>query len=183
MLCPRCQLVWRAPPQRVFPRVDPHVPVFALAPYAGAHRSVILAMKERRNLAVRRYIGAVLDAALTALEDRGEIPRGTHLVPAPTRARAARLRGGDPVTALCRASTRKTYPVVTTVSAAADQGDLSAEDRRKNLAGKVRLSAVPPSPVVVVDDVVTTGATLSTTVERLIASQVTVVAAVALTYA
>lgn len=162
------------------------MPVYALAPYAGAHRSVVLAMKERRNVAVRRHVGAVLGAALTHLGARGDLPPSYVLVPAPTRRRSARLRGGDPVEQFCRASGHPTVPALRLEAGAADQSELGAEERRRNLAGAVRLveagveklRARPGLPVVLVDDVVTTGATLTTSSERLIAAGVTVVAAV-----
>ena len=187
-LCPRCRQELARPPQRVSTRSHPHVPVYALAPYAGAHRSVILAMKERQNLAVRRHVGAVLAAALTHLSARGELPHSFVLVPAPTRRRSARLRGGDPVEQICRASGRPTVAALSLAPEAADQSELGADERRRNLARAVRrdddvlrqLSLHPGWPVVLVDDVVTTGSTLSAASESLLAVGVTVVAAVVL---
>ena len=169
LLCPVCWLALASPPFRHTPAAATHAPVFALGPYADPHRSVILAMKEHNNLAVRRHIGAVVDAALTYLEARGEIPPGTHLVPAPTRPRAARARGGDPVEALCRATGRPTHGVLTLADRTRDQGSLDESARRRNLQGMVSIAAVPAQRVVVVDDVVTTGATLQASVEKLLA--------------
>lgn len=170
LLCSRCRRQLATPPFRHTPNVDPHVPVFALGPYADPHRGVILAMKEHNNIAVRRHIGAVIAAALDYLEARGEIPVGAQLVPAPTRPRAARARGGDPVTAICRASGRPTHAVLSLPDSAVDQGALDQAGRRRNLQGQIRLAAVPHGPVVVVDDVVTTGSTLQGSVEKLLAA-------------
>lgn len=167
LLCPLCRRQLAAPPFLHTPNVHPHVPVFALGPYADPHRGVILAMKEHNNLAVRRYVGAVIAAALEHLEARGDIPAGCHLVPAPTRPRAARARGGDPVAAVCRASGRPTHEVLSLPDSAADQGMLDEAGRRRNLQGRIRLKAVPRRPVVVVDDVVTTGSTVQAGVEKL----------------
>ncbi|WP_233189953.1 ComF family protein [Corynebacterium sp. J010B-136] len=51
---------------------------------------------------------------------------------------------------------------------AADQSTLSAEERRNNMRRSVELYApAPKSPVMVIDDVMTTGSTLSATVEVL----------------
>lgn len=169
LLCPRCKTDLAAPPFRHTPKVDTHVPVFALGPYATPHRGVILAMKEHNNLAVRRHIGAVLAAALDHLEARGEILPGAHLVPAPTRPRSARARGGDPVSQVCHASSRPTHDVLSLIDDTPDQAALDEAARRRNLSGQLKLSAVPTQPVIIVDDVVTTGATLQAAVEKLLA--------------
>lgn len=178
LLCSACRRTLSTPPQRVFPPTSPHVPVFALGPYADAHRSIVLAMKERDNLVVRRYAGAVLESALDYLEARGDIPYGCALVPAPTRRAAARARGGDPVEAVCRATSRRVEPVLYLDSSTADQATLDAVGRRANLARAVRLTRVPAGECIVVDDVVTTGATLQGSVEKLLAQGVDVVGCV-----
>lgn len=183
LLCDACRRVLAAPPTRVFPPTPPHVPVFAFGVYAGAHRSVVLAMKERNNLAVRRHVGAVLAAGLDYLEARGDIPDGCVLVPAPTRAASARERGGDPVTDFCRAARRPVAPVLALDPAAADQGSLDAAGRRANLSGRIRIAGVPRGQCIVVDDVVTTGATLQGSVATLLAHGADVAACVALAVA
>lgn len=169
VLCPQCRRQLASPPFRHSPSAPVHVPVYALGPYADPHRGVILAMKEQNNMLVRRQIGAVLAAALQYLEARGEIPVSPHLVPAPTRPTSARARGGDPVTAICRASGYPVHQVLKLAENTPDQGSLDESGRRRNLKGMVSLTAVPARPVVVVDDVVTTGATLQASVEKLLA--------------
>ena len=178
LLCSACRVELATPPTRVFPPTNPYVPVFSLGTYAGAHRGVVLAMKERHNLAVRRHIGAVLDAALKYLEARGDLPADAVLIPAPTRPSNARARGGDPVEVCCRATNRKVAAVLQLDEKAADQTNLDAAARRSNLAGSVRVSGVPAGECVVVDDVVTTGATLQASVEKLLACGVDVVGCV-----
>ncbi|MCT1451895.1 MULTISPECIES: ComF family protein [unclassified Corynebacterium] len=168
-LCGRCRKQLASPPFRVSPRVPVHAPVYALGTYSDPHRGVILAMKERNNLAVRRDIGAVLGAALSHLEAAGELPNRTALVPAPTRPSSARSRGGDPVAAVCGFSGRRVHNVLRLAEGTPDQGGLDEAGRRRNLEGNVFLGGVPRGPVVVVDDVVTTGATLQASVEKLLA--------------
>ena len=180
LLCAACRLGLSAPPMRVFPKTAPHVPVFALGPYANPHRGVILAMKERNHMAVRRHIGAVLDSALAYLEARGDIPPDAVLVPAPTRERSARARGGDPVEQVCRASGRRVAPVLALDPRTADQSGLDEAGRRANLAGRVRIHGVPAGRIVVVDDVVTTGATLQASTALLLSSGADVAACVTL---
>lgn len=166
-------------PRRVTTGVDTHVPVFALGPYAGAHRGVILGAKERGNLAVRRLVGAVLGAGVRHLQAAGELTHDIILVPAPTRARSARLRGGDPVSACCRGAGLPTVDLLRLDPRAKDQSGLGAAERRANMTGRVQLlGQVPASPLVLVDDVVTTGATLAASVERLLVAGAHVQAAV-----
>lgn len=153
------------------------MPVFALGTYSGAHRGVILAMKERNNLAVRRHVGAVVCAGLEYLEASGNITPPVVLVPAPTRRSSARARGGDPVSAICTASGYGVAHAVRIDEATADQSELSAAERQKNLAGRVSVTGVPSGQVVLVDDVVTTGATLQATAQALLARGVSVEAA------
>lgn len=129
-------------------------------------------------MAVRRHVGAVLDAALEYLEARGDLPAGAILVPAPTRPSNARARGGDPVEVCCRATSRKVASVLRLDEGAADQSKLDAASRRSNLAGAVTVTGLPFGNCVVVDDVVTTGATLQASVEKLLACGAEVVGCV-----
>lgn len=180
LLCADCRTNLATPPTRVFPNTAPYVPVFALGPYADPHRSVVLAMKERKNMTVRAHVGAVLAAALEYLEARGEIPADCTLVPAPTRAKSAKGRGGDPVEQVCRASRRHVAGVLSLDPSTADQSGLDQAARRANMTRAVRLTGVPRGPVIVVDDVVTTGATLQASVAALLAAGGEVAACVTL---
>lgn len=178
-LCSACRRHLARPPHRIFTPVDPHLPVWALGTYAGVHRELVLAMKERGRRDVPAYVGAALGAAVEYLAARGELPEPelVTLVPAPTKKSAARLRGGDPVTAVARASGLKVTNCVWHDDRVGESVGLSAADRRQNLAGRVKLEKVPTSPVLLVDDVVTTGSTLSQTAAVLFSANVQVVGA------
>jgi predicted amidophosphoribosyltransferase len=96
------------------------------------------------------------------------------LVPVPSAPAAVRARGGDHVDRLARAAADRlrrdggTVRVARLLAAARgrrDSAGLGPADRRANLAGAFRWSGrpadVPGTPVVLVDDLVTTGATLA----------------------
>ncbi len=142
-------------------------------------------MKERRHLAVRGLLGPVLAAAVEFLQVRGELVSAPDLVlvPAPTRARAARLRGGDPVTDVCRASGLAVSEALRHRPGVADQVGLGVEKRRRNLAGALELRRIPPGQVLLVDDVATTGSTLAASSEALLAAGCRVVGAIVICHA
>jgi predicted amidophosphoribosyltransferase len=155
--------------------------------YTGPLRTALLRYKERgrRDLAapLARHLLPVLDAVLA---DR---PGTAWLVPAPSRPAAARARGGDHVARLARAlvATRPDIRVAQALALARrtrDSVGLDGTERAANLAGalRVRHAALPPpgSRVVLLDDIVTTGATLRACRDTLVAAGVTVQGAVAL---
>lgn len=152
-------------PHVVNPRVDPQVPVFALGRYAGTRRQAILAMKERGRGDLVAPLACTLAVGVHRLLVWGMLETPLTIVPAPTRRWAARRRGGDPVTRLAVAAVAG-HPQIGVVRAlrmralARDSVGLTTSARERNVAGRVRLCrAAPRTEVLVVDDIVTTGAT------------------------
>lgn len=148
--------------------------VHAMARYAGPVRAAVLAGKERGRRDLPPLLGAALGEGLVVLQDAGVLPGELWLVPAPTKRSSARARGGDPVTAMARAAAavlasagRPTgvAPCLYLARGTRDSVGLTAAGRAANLARAVRLraAAVPPprASVVVLDDVLTSGATVS----------------------
>jgi len=128
--------------------------VLAAGRYRGPLRAALLGYKERG----RRDLAAPLAAMLGAL-----VPPGAVVVPAPSRPAAARARGGDHVRRLCgRIGHAETWPLLGLRRGARDSLGLDAAARAANLARAVHVRSPvnPPHPVLLVDDVVTTGATL-----------------------
>ncbi|SEL95746.1 ComF family protein [Rhodococcus maanshanensis] len=187
--CDRCRAELSADPVRLAPRFDPGVPAWALGRYTGPRRGAVIAAKERGRRDLARPLGHALAGAVRRLRELGEIDpselAALALVPAPTRARAARARGGDPVTraVLAAASALSPEPVAVVpmlkfARGVQDSVGLSARSRIENLSG--RIIATPGSRtgrsscVVLVDDVLTTGATVSESVRVLAGSGVRV---------
>lgn len=151
------------PPLRLqVPGVGP--PVWTLAAYNGIARELVLAFKERGARALAAWFGAVVAAALVAVG-----PRPWTLIPAPSRRSAARDRGGDHMVRIAQAVHEAAVaPVLALAAGTADSVGLSAGARRRNLAGRVQVHGrPPPGTTVLLDDVITTGATAAACVRAL----------------
>ena len=151
------------PPHRIHvPGVGP--PVWALASYGGAARELVLAFKERGARALAAWFGAVVAAALVAVG-----PRPWTLVPAPSRRSAARERGGDHMVRIARAvQIANVASVLRLAPGVRDSVGLGVGERRRNLEGRVLVHGrPPPGTTVLLDDVLTTGATASACVRAL----------------
>lgn len=186
--CARQLLVRPDEPHLVAPRVHAGVPVFSLGRYAGARRNAIVAVKEHGRADLIHPLGCALRDGLRKLLAWGVVDAPLILVPAPTRRRAARRRGGDPVTRMAVAATSggRDATAVRALAMTAfvrDSVGLSSTARQRNVAGRIRLRGVPhrlPGDVLVVDDIVTTGATAAESVRVLQTSGARVVAVLAL---
>lgn len=161
-LCQGCRSVLAAPPRgavRPTPCPPGLPPVAAHAAYDGPVQRLLLAHKERGQLGLTRPLGLALAGAVRALGDGTVV-----LCPVPSSPRAVRQRGHDHAMRLARTAAaalgvpaaRLLFPA----RAVADQSGLTTGQRAQNLAGALRGAGVPGLPVVVVDDVMTTGATL-----------------------
>nr|WP_314223342.1 ComF family protein [Streptomyces sp. DSM 40713] len=186
VLCPQCRAALSgAEPFRVRPVPEPPgLPaVHAAARYADEARAALLAHKERGALALARPLGAALAGAVRAGMGEvgwgeGEGPQATGdllLVPVPSTRAAVRARGHDPARRIALAAAgelrragvpARVAAVLRQRRAVADQSGLGSRQRLDNLVGA--LTVVPGGarvlgggPVVLVDDVVTTGASLA----------------------
>jgi predicted amidophosphoribosyltransferase len=145
--------------------------VYAVAGYDGAVRDVILAHKEHARLGLARPLGEALGAAVLAVLASAEPPLGEAiLVPVPSRPSVVRARGHDPLLRMTRAAARvvRQAGIQAGVSRGLrarrpvlDQAGLGSAARADNLAGAfaVRRRPAPGARVVILDDVITTGAT------------------------
>lgn len=193
-LCPPCAVeLTGGAPRRVRPAPEPPgLPVvFAAAAYEGAARAVLLAHKERGALPLAGPLGVALAGAVTAAAGgRGGPGAGALLlVPVPSSRRSVRARGHDPTRRIALAAAgrlRRTgraarvLPVLRQRREVADQAGLGARGRRANLAGALEVAASGVRPlgeavragarVVLVDDLMTTGASLAEAARALAAA-------------
>lgn len=175
-------------PRVVTPRIDPGVPVFALGRYAGARRQAIVAMKDRGRIDLSAPLAGVLALGVHRLLLWGLLDVPLTIVPAPTRSWAARRRCGDPVNRIATLAT-DANPQITVVRAlrmkalARDSAGLGSSARERNIAGRVLLTRrrVPADDeVLLVDDIITTGATARESVRVLQTAGARVAAVLAL---
>ena len=162
-LCAAClRLLDHPRPHRPQPCPPGLPPLVTAASYDGPVRASLLAHKEHGRLGLARPLGAALASAVAAL-DCGPV----LLVPVPSSPAAVRARGQDHARRLAAAAARalpgaRAAFVLVPARRVADQSGLDAAGRAANLAGALRARRpLQGVPVVVVDDVVTTGATLA----------------------
>jgi len=162
--------------------------VFALGRYAGARRRAIVAMKDRGRTDLSAPLARSLGLGVHRLLTWGLLDVPVTVVPAPTRGWAARRRGGDPVARIVTLATAGNADV-TVVAAlrmkalARDSAGLNSADRERNIAGRVlrtRRPLPPGAEVLLVDDIVTTGATARESVRMLHGAGARVAAVLAL---
>ncbi|MEU5644043.1 ComF family protein [Streptomyces milbemycinicus] len=166
-------------------------PVHAAVAYEDEARAVLLAHKERGELRLAAALGEALAGAVSVAcprpRPRPHFHRRPHLhrrnwswwplllVPVPSARRAVAARGHDPARRIALAAAgvlrrggrpARVLPVLRQLRAVTDQAGLDARQRLENLTGA--LGAAPgcgrllaEGPVVLVDDLMTTGASLA----------------------
>ena len=172
----------------------------AVGPYAGPLRSALLAYKERGRHRLARPLGVLLATAVADVAARHGGGPGVPIVvvPVPSTARAVRARQGDHMTRLAAHAVRR-------LRAAGWQADLArplralprpdsasldpagraavAESSLRIRPTRIRIlrrALTMRRTLIVVDDIVTTGATMAAVTSRLEEAQVRVTGAAVL---
>ncbi len=176
VLCPECRAaLLGGGARRVRPWPEPPglPPVYASAVFADRARAVLLAHKERGALGLAGPLGVALASAVRAAGGARAAPGVLHLVPVPSGAAARARRGHDPVRRMARAAAARlraegvpvrVWCVLRHRRAVADQAGLGAAGRLENLRDALtvrRGRSALSGAVVLVDDLITTGATLA----------------------
>ncbi len=135
------------------------LPLVAATEYRGAARALIVDCKEHGGRATARVLGAGLALAIAALPQ-------ASLVRVPSSRAGLRQRGFDPVALVVRGASARALPLrrSPTARSAGAQKERTAAERQAAAHGSLLLPAraarkLDGRPVVIVDDVVTSGAT------------------------
>jgi predicted amidophosphoribosyltransferase len=197
-LCPGCRQ--RLTAAAVGVAVAVPAPVYACVPYAGPVSRAVVAWKDRGRLDLTGPLARTLARAVLATLEAAPPPAGAArpavlvlLVPVPSSAGARRARGAD-VAALLAARTAREVRIAGSAVRVArvlrqrrrvvDQAGLGAAARARNVSGAFAVRRGPGrrlprgALVVVVDDVVTTGASAAEAC-RVLAAEGAVVVGVA----
>jgi predicted amidophosphoribosyltransferase len=174
VLCHRCAATLPVGGEVCWPTPAPPglAPPYAAGDYDGLLKALVNQHKERGVFALAAPLGRVLAAVVADLvEARGQPTAPVWLVPVPSRRAVVRRRGHDPLLRVSRHAARllrrdgldaSVRRVLVPAARVRDQALLGAAERARNLAGSLTCRpAAPPAGalLVVVDDVITTGAT------------------------
>lgn len=155
-MCERCQCAFaEAPPLPAAVR-----PAVALGAHRGALRRCVLALKYRDAPAV----AAALAPALAAAVDAAGLASAGGVVPAPTTPARVRRRGYDPASVLAAALAAElgvqTQSLLVRRPGPPQQDAATRRERTSPQPFRFDVTGEVPTGCLVVDDVVTTGATL-----------------------
>lgn len=181
-----CRAVLADPSPR---RVPGDVRVVAAQEYAGVWRQAVIAVKERSARSLVKPLGEALAVAVAELvAGTTHVGGPLQLVPMPSAPSAVRARGLDSTLMITRrvaaVLTEERWVVTVAprlrhVRRVRDQSGLSGNQRRANLAGALSASRLA-GPTVVIDDLVTTGASVQEAVRALSAGGANMIGAATL---
>lgn len=145
----------------------------AVGPYEGALRASVLELKRQP------HISQHLETLVVAAAKREPLNRSTRIIPVPLHAKRLRTRGFNQASLLAQALSRglrlpiDEVSLVRVSSTEKYRAGLDAKGRRDTVAGAFEVChprLIANEDILLVDDVFTTGATVSTCAETLLAA-------------
>ena len=178
-ICSLCRKNWHPHIYRQWSQHLPTFPIYSAVTYSPIAGKVLLAAKENNLVIADQLIYKALGHSLTfALREFG----GDFLIPIPSRRSVARSRGRQFIAALAHQLSAETglpaYENLEHIRRVRDQSSLDAKSRFHNLDGSMKSLNFLSGKAIVIDDLVTTGATLQEAVRALRDRGIEVAAAV-----
>ncbi|MEV8266659.1 phosphoribosyltransferase family protein [Microbacterium sp. NPDC076911] len=163
-LCEECvDALHPHPHRRALAGATGSVPLWSGLRFEGVAARVIRAVKEDGRTSMISSLSPALNAAIGKVA----APADTVAVPLPTSRAAYRRRGYRVPDRLAARSVLPVARLLRTVRRTADQRGLTIMQRRENVIGSMAAGDAAGRRVIVVDDVVTTGATLEEAIRAL----------------
>lgn len=178
-ICSQCRKFWQPRIYRSRSRRKPQFPIYSSIPYSPIAGKVLLAAKEHGLQRADELMVSALSHSLSlCLQEQGI----GFLVPIPSRKSVARLRGRQFISELTReigsGARVPTREILTHTRIVKDQSKLDAMERGENLEGALTSLRYLSGKAIIVDDLVTTGATLHEAARALRATGIEVSAAI-----
>jgi len=178
-ICSSCRKSWHPHIYRQWSQHLPTYPIYSAVTYSPIAGKVLLAAKENNLAIADQLIYKALFYSLTfSLRENG----GDFLVSIPSRKSVARTRGRQFISTLASQLSEETglpaYENLEHTRRVRDQSSLDAKSRFDNLDGSMKSLNFLSGRAIVIDDLVTTGATLQEAVRALRNGGIEVAAAV-----
>ena len=169
-LCAQCQSIWAYQPfsQNISRESGERLLVFSSITYSPIVSHILLAAKESNVLEARVLITNALENSLLEFTKHHPHIYLSGLVPIPSRPQANRLRGRDFMQTITQSLSKKLripmLPILGYSRKVRDQSGLNSEQRWNNLSDSLVVKGdvfkSENKAVLLIDDLVTTGATL-----------------------
>ncbi len=181
-LCASCRKRWHPHAYRTFVE---NAPVYSSISYSPVAKRILLSAKENGHSVADQLL---VSAMMCALDSIPMVSTTSFLVPIPASRSSQRRRGRDFIAELTHTISQESgIPMVKLLELkrkVQDQSKLNARGRARNLSGAIGIIdeaqafSFSGSDAILVDDLVTTGSTLSEGVRALTAGGITVAACV-----
>ena len=153
-ICSLCRSKWNP---HIYRRNIQGFWVYSSIPYSPTAQKIILGAKEAGYKAADNLvIEAMMKSLYFFTKERGD----GVLVPIPSRKNARRVRGRDFIGHLALQLNYASENALVIHKSVRDQSRLTHDQRMKNLDSAFRVSEIPSGDVILIDDIVTSGATL-----------------------